>query len=80
MFNPLIQDFSNLKDTELEERMTDLNKKYMIALRTGNSSLAQQVAVAIESFREETQRRQREASKKLLERQSKDLDGLINIG
>jgi hypothetical protein len=60
--------------------MTDLNKKYSIALRTGNGMLAQQVAVVIEAIRDESQRRQREATKKLLQKQNKDLDDLINVG
>jgi hypothetical protein len=80
MFNPLLEDLTLLKDADLESRMTDLNKKYSIALRTGNGILAQQVAVVIEAIRDESQRRQREATKKLLQKQNKDLDGLINVG
>jgi hypothetical protein len=80
MFNPLLEDLTLIKDVELESRMVDLNKKYSIALRTGNGMLAQQVAVVIEAIREETLRRQREATKKLLQKQNKDLDDLINVG
>jgi hypothetical protein len=80
MFNPLLEDLTLLKDADLESRMVDLNKKYSIALRTGNGMLAQQVAVVIEAIREETLRRQREATKKLLQKQNKDLDDLINVG
>jgi hypothetical protein len=80
MFNPLLEDLTLLKDADLESRMTDLNKKYSIALRTGNGMLAQQVAVVIEAIRDESQRRQREATKKLLQKQNKDLDDLINVG
>jgi hypothetical protein len=80
MFNPLLEDLTLIKDIDLESRMVDLNKKYSIALRTGNGMLAQQVAVVIEAIREETLRRQREATKKLLQKQNKDLDDLINVG
>jgi hypothetical protein len=80
MFNPLLEDLTAIKDVDLESRMVDLNIKYSIALRTGNGMLAQQVAVVIEAVREETLRRQREATKKLLQKQNKDLDGLINVG
>ena len=80
MFNPLLEDLTVLKDTDIESRMTDLNKKYNIALRMGNGAIAQQIAVVIEALREETVRRQYEASKKLLQKQNKDLDGLINVG
>lgn len=80
MFNPLLDDLSHFKDSELDEKITDLNKKYNIALRMGNSGIATQIAVSLESFRAEVVRRQQEASKKLLDKQNKDLDGLINIG
>jgi acyl-CoA hydrolase len=80
MFNPLLDDLTQLKDQDLEAKMTDLNKKYTIALRTGNGSLAMQVAMIIEAVRDETLRRQSEATKKMLAKQNKDLDGLINIG
>ena len=80
MFNPLLDDLSTFKDTELDEKISDLNKKYNIALRMGNSSIAMQIAMSLEAFRSELMRRHHEASKKLLNKQNKDLDGLINIG
>lgn len=80
MFNPLLDDLSHFKDSELDEKITDLNKKYNIALRMGNSGIAMQIAISLEAFKTEVNRRQQEASKKLLDKQNKDLDGLINIG
>ena len=80
MFNPLVEDLTHLKDTELDSRMTDLNKKYSIAMRLGNGGVAMQIAVVLEQLREEIQRRQIESSKKLLQKQNKDLDDLINVG
>jgi hypothetical protein len=80
MFNPLLEDLTQIKDAELENKMSDLNKKYNIALRMGNGAVAQQIAVVIEAVRDESLRRQHEATKKLLAKQSKDLDGLINVG
>ena len=80
MFNPLVEDLTHLKDTDLDSRMTDLNKKYGIAMRLGNGSVAMQIAVVLEQLRDEVQRRQIESSKKLLQKQNKDLDDLINVG
>jgi hypothetical protein len=80
MFNPLLEDLTQIKDADLENKMSDLNRKYNIALRMGNGAIAQQIAVVIESVRDEGMRRQHEATKKLLAKQSKDLDGLINVG
>lgn len=80
MFNPLLEDLTQLKDADLESRMSDLNKKYSIAMRSGNSALGIQVAVVLEAIKEELARRQIEATKKLMQKQNKDLDDLINIG
>jgi hypothetical protein len=80
MFNPLLEDLTQIKDADLENKMSDLNRKYNIALRMGNGAIAQQIAVVIEAVRDEGMRRQHEATKKLLAKQSKDLDGLINVG
>ena len=80
MFNPLLEDLTRLKDTEIDSRINDLNKKYSIAMRMGNGSVGMQIAVVLDQLREETLRRQAEASKKLMSKQNKDLDGLINVG
>jgi hypothetical protein len=80
MFHPLLENLTQLKDADLESRMSDLNKKYNIALRSGNGALAQQVAMVLEALRDEGSRRQAEATKKLLQKQNKDLDNLINVG
>ena len=80
MFNPLLEDLTVLKDQELETRLSDLGRKQGIAFRMGNSALAMQVGIVIEAVREEMARRQTEATKKLLEKQNKNLDGLINVG
>jgi hypothetical protein len=80
MFNPLLEDLTRLKDTDLESRVGDLNKKYTMALRSGNGSLANQVLLILDALRDESLRRQHEATKKLLSKQNKDLDGLINVG
>ena len=80
MFNPLLDDFSHLKDQELDSKINDLNKKYNIALRMGNGAVANQIVMVLNSLREELLRRQSEATKKLMQRQDKDLDDLINVG
>ena len=80
MFNPLLEDLTSLKDGDLDSRMSDLNKKYSIAMRMGNGGVAMQIAVVLEQLRDEIMRRQQEASKKLLQKQNKDLDDLINVG
>lgn len=80
MFNPLLDDLTKFKDAELETKISDLTKKYGIAMRLGNGTAGQQIAMTLDAFKMETQRRQQEAAKRLAEKQNKDLDGLINVG
>lgn len=80
MFNPLMDNLSDFKDEELNSKIAELIKKYNIALKMGNGALIQQIVVALDSLQAENLRRQNEASKRLLEKQNKDLDGLINVG
>ena len=79
MYNPLLEDLTQLKDTELESKIADLNKKYMMALRLGNGMAAEQIVVILDAMKFEGQRRQAEAVKRLAQNQNKDLDKLINI-
>jgi hypothetical protein len=80
MYNPLLENLTLLKDTELDAKLTDLNKKYMIALKSGNGALVSQIVSVVDSLRFEMTRRRLEANKILAEKENKDLDGLINVG
>lgn len=51
MEHPLIGNIGELKEDELTDKINDLTKKYMIAQRTGNSHLCQQIAMALETYR-----------------------------
>ena len=50
MDHPLIGDINNLTTEELGSKVTELNKKLSIALRTGNNYLCNQLRMAIESY------------------------------
>lgn len=77
MFNPLMPDLKEVKDQELENKLHELTKKYWIAARGGNGALAQQILIALESYKDEMRRRQIEQQRSLMEKQSKDFDDLI---
>lgn len=79
MFHPLIDSPRELKDADLDTKIFDLTKKYYIASNLGNGGVANQIAMALEMYREEQQRRQYEATANLMKKQNKDLDGLINV-
>jgi len=74
--HPLIHDLDNLKDSELENRISDLTRKY---LSTHNFQLQQQLVMVLDTYKEELAKRQREAYTKMMETRNKDLDKLIKV-
>ena len=77
MFNHLVDDFSILSDSEVEDKISELSRKYF---QSQNPQLQQQVAVVLEMFKEEA--RARRAKQKLQSEQEdgdNSLDNLINI-
>jgi hypothetical protein len=79
MFHPLLASTAELKTPELEEKISELNKKYFIAARSGNSGLCQQILVALEAYRYELQNRNLALKQIPTNNGNVDLDGLINI-
>jgi hypothetical protein len=73
--HPLAEDFSKLKDSEIENRILDLSKKYW---QTNNSNIQYQITLLLDLYREELKSRQ---AKYWQQTQSKapDLDKLINV-
>jgi hypothetical protein len=80
MYNPLIENPSKLKDQDLEKKILDLSQKYHVSMRLGQGGLAQQIVVALDSYRMELRERQANAMKIIQEKQEKQgLDDLINV-
>lgn len=77
MFNPLVEDLTKLKDTELDERISSLGRKYMIASRTMGGGVLIQIATLLEQYKNEQIRRQTKAMADLAKKTDKNLDGLI---
>jgi hypothetical protein len=50
MEHPLISNLDSLTADQLQEKISELNKKLGIAYRTGNSYLCDQIRMAIESY------------------------------
>lgn len=77
MFNPLIQDAQDLTEAQLEVKLQELHRKFW---QTSNSSVKDQIAAIIDTYKEELYTR-REQQK--LKDQDKDddsgLDNLINV-
>ena len=73
MFNPFVNDLSELTDAELQNKISDVSKKYW---QTSNEALRQQIAVVLQMMQDEQQRRAFSQKKDL---DDPDLDSLINI-
>jgi hypothetical protein len=79
--HPLLPDLSTLTDSELEQKVRDLTKKYYTTARMGNKYMAQQIFILMDDHRGEQMRRQQEALRRQkINSPEDDIDGLINIG
>lgn len=78
MFHPLMPDLKDVKDVDLESKITELGKKYLIAAKSGNGYLCDQILVALEQYKDEQKRRFSEKNKQVtIKDQNRDLDDLI---
>jgi len=80
MYNPLAEDPSHLKDSELEEKINELGRKYAIACRLGMGQVIEQLIISIEMYRTELTKRNQESLKKASGKTKGNLDDLINVG
>ena len=79
MINPLINDMESLSDAEIEQKLSDLQKKYFMA---NNEGIKLQISSTIEIFKEEAKARRERAYRKMNQNNNddeEDLDSLINI-
>jgi hypothetical protein len=74
--HPLITNLSEMKDAEIEAKITDLGKKYFM---TQNFGLQQQISAVLETYKEEMATRRRNEWQRMMENREKGLDKLINI-
>lgn len=78
-FNPLISDVKKLNDNDIDVKISELQKKYFFAAKTGNSVLCSQILSILEEFKHEQQIRMLEKTKKFIKNQNKNFDDLINV-
>lgn len=74
--HPLINNLSDMKDAEIEAKISDLGKKYFM---THNVGLQQQISIVLETYKEEMANRRRNEWQRMMENREKGLDKLINI-
>lgn len=76
VINPLLEDLSNLKDAEIENKIQDLSKKYWQAR---NPDVKMQIANFLNIYKEELTTRRAKAWEQQYQKRNKDLDDLIQV-
>ena len=76
MIHPLAEDYSKLKDNEIESRLQDLSKKYF---QSNNPAVKQQIAIFIDIYKTELSSRRAKAMEQLYQKRDKDLDSLVKV-
>jgi hypothetical protein len=76
MFNPLVDSFDSLTDTEIDDKITELGRKYWMSR---NPEVQSQIAVLISMYKEESHVRRAQAYQKMQENGNSGLDNLINV-
>jgi len=77
MFNPLVDNFNDLSDSEIENKVSELSRKYFISR---NPQVQQQISVILDMYKQELQLRTAKAKLKDQEQTGENgLDNLINI-
>lgn len=79
MFHPLLPSLTEVKDQDLEVKISELSRKYSIAARMGDGGLCSQIILALEEYKAEQQRRMAAKTMVSMKNQDKDLDDLINV-
>ena len=79
MFHPFEGDLSQLKDSEIEEKIVELNRKYYQAYRLGKPELLTQISTFVTIYKDEMARRYAEKMQSSRKQMDGDLDQLINV-
>lgn len=76
MIHPLAEDFSQLKDIEIENKLQDLSKKYW---QTANPAVKEQISIFIGLYKTELSYRRAKLVEQQYQKRDKDLDNLIKV-
>ena len=77
MFNPLLPDLTAIKTQDLDNKITELMKKYFIAARSGMGGVCEQINVILEAYKDEQRLRHIQSWQKLVS-QNKYLDDYVS--
>lgn len=75
--HPLAEDFSKLKDAELETKIQTLSKKYFMS--ANNPAVQTQIVALLDMYKEELNIRRQKLWQEQYQKRDTDLDSLINV-
>ena len=75
--HPLAEDFSKLKDTELETKIQTLSQRYFMS--ANNTAVQQQIIMLLEMYKEELSGRRQKLWNEQYQKRDTDLDSLIKV-
>ena len=75
-FNPLVDSFNTLTDSEIDVKVQELSRKYW---QTSNPSVQMQISNILDMYRDEQSFRQAKAYRAASENNESGLDSLINV-
>jgi hypothetical protein len=76
MIHPLAEDFSQLKDTEIENKIQELGKKYF---QCANPAVQHQITLFLDMYKTELAVRRARVWQEQYQKRDTDLDSLINV-
>lgn len=76
MFHPLTEDFSSLKDAEIENKVNELSRKYWQA---NNPAVKHQISVFLDIYKTELSARRAKSFEQAYQKRDTGLDKLINV-
>jgi hypothetical protein len=75
--HPLAEDFSKLKDAELETKIQTLSQRYFMS--ANNTAVQQQIIMLLEMYKEELSGRRQKLWNEQYQKRDTDLDSLIKV-
>jgi len=76
MIHPLSEDFSKLKDSEIESKISDLSKKYWLSQ---NPAVQRQLSLFLDLYNAELKDRRAKMWQQQYQKRDKGLDDLIQV-
>ena len=74
--HPLVSNLSQLKETELENKLQELSKRYF---QVSNPALKHQIIMVMDEYKNELSSRRQKMWQEQYQKRDTDLDSLINV-